>query len=374
MKRYGWLFLALLLVAAFPAAAQDEKIVYATAQRYENGLMIWRSDTGHIWALVNNGQAFNFPATTYASLPDNPIFGDPPSRLRPIFGMGKVWGHYQNVRAALGWPTLNELGFEMPIRTTRSAVYLTQLDGSVIQIRANGTWQRSYGSLPAPSILAFSATPDPVTAGGTVTLNWQAQGTDSVLIELYPAGSHIPTQIIANLPLVGSTTVTVPTGFTSGARFVLWGVNRSQHPVPVTLWARIVSQERVIGTRLNPGPFTTQAAFQQYENGFMLWRADTGDVMAFGGSSGGQILTFSQGGYAGWPDPLDVAIPANRVRVVNAFGKVWGNIQQVRDMLGYATGQEQGYTMTVRHFESGASAFSLPDSRTAYTHWGFWNF
>lgn len=366
--RLGFLWILLL---ALPAAAQSQTITYATAQRYEHGLMIWRSDTGMIWALANDGRAFSFPAAAYTNLPDNPIFGDPPSRLRPIFGMGKVWGNYPEVRSALGWPTLDELGFDMPVRVTPAVTYLTQLDGTVIEVNRNGTWRRSGGN-PVPDILDFRAMPH--ETGRDVTLSWQIQGVERALIEVYDVSSSVPQQIIQDLPAAGSTTVTIPATFTSGARVVLWGVNRGPVRVPVTMWARIVSQELTVHVNGTSSAITTQAAYQPYEQGFLIWRADSGAVLAFGGGQSGQLMTFSQNSYAGWPDPTHVVIPAGRVRPVNAFGKVWGNVEAVRAMLGYATGGEQGYRMTVRTFDTGAQTFSLPDGRVAYASGSFWNF
>lgn len=367
------LIVILLAVLISPTTAQD--ITYATAQRYEHGLMIWRADTGDIWALVNDGRAFGFASSTYANLPDNPIFGNPPGRLRPIFGMGKVWGHYQHVRDALGWPTLDELGFNMPVRTAGSTSYFTQLDGTVIQINADGTWQRNLGDRPAPYVLEFYAVPEVVAAGETVTLHWRVQGTTRVQIEVYQAnGSRVQDQIIDNLPLAGSLTITIPARFTAGAKVVLWGVDRAEPGIPGGSWVRRVSAETIIATRVNTNPVTTQAAYQPYEHGFLLWRADTGDVMVYGGYNGGTIIFFGEDGYAGWPDPVYTGSPEWRIRPINAFGKVWNNVQLVRDMLGYPTGPEQAYTMTVRNSGDGSISFTLPDGRVTYTAWGAWHF
>ncbi len=362
----------LLMMTVIPAAAQSDSVTYATAQPYEHGLMIWRSDTGMIWALVNDGRAFSFPAVTYTNLPDNPIFGSPPSRLRPIFGMGKVWGSYPEVRAALGWPTLDELGFDMPVRVTPAVTYLTQLDGTVIQVHRNGTWQRSAAN-PAPDILDFRAMPH--EAGQDVTLSWQIQGVERALIEVYDAsGSRFPHQIIQDLPPAGSTVVTIPATFASGARVVLWGVDRGPVRVPVTMWARLVSQELSVSVSGTSSAIMTWAAYQPYDSGFLIWRADTGAVLAFGGGQSGQLLTFAESSYANWPDAASIPIPAGRVRPVNAFGKVWGSIEQVRAMLGYATGGEQGYTMSIRAFAAGAQTFSLPDGRVVQASGSYWNF
>ncbi len=244
----------LLAMFASPAAAQYETLTYATAQRYEHGLMIWRSDNGDIWALVEDGSAYGFPSFTYATLPDNPIFGTPPSRLRPIMGMGKVWGHNPHIRTVLGWPTLDELGFNMPVRVCGSITAFTQLDGTVIEINTNGSWQRIQGDRPAPSIMDFHAMPQIADAGDPVTLYWQVQGTTGVQIEMYAAnGSRIQEQIVDNLPLVGSLTFTIPYPYTEGVRFVLWGVDRAEPGIPGGAWVRRVSAELVVSSQVvNP--------------------------------------------------------------------------------------------------------------------------
>lgn len=370
-------FLALLLVA-LPAAAQTEDIVYATAQRFENGLMIWRSDTGQIWALADNGLAFDFPTQAYSHLPDNPIFGTPPSRLRPIFGFGKVWGHYPTVRDDLGWPTLREMGFDMPVRVVGGTTYLTQFDQSVIQINPDLTWHRIEGPVVnQPSILGFSATPGSVVRGEQVTLSWRASGTQLTLIEVYDVNnSQVPLTVIQSLPLTGTLTYRIPAEVTDGVRFVLWAVNRSNHPVPVTLWERVVQAELVVDVHPNLShSVITQAAFQPYENGFMLWRGDNGDVLVFGKQ--GQLLGYAESVYAVWPGvPEDADIPPNRVRPVNAFGKVWGHYDEARALIGYALGPEQGYQTTIV-WES-ATAFiqhiTLPDGRVVRTAEYSWQY
>ncbi len=374
-----WLFLLFiwLLVVGLPVAAQTDTIVYATAQPFENGLMIWRADTSHIWALANDGRVFEFPASTYASLTDNPIFGNPASRLRPIHGMGKVWGHYPAVRTALGWPTLPELGFDMPVRTTDGVTYLTQLDTTVIEIRANHTWNRSVDTT-IPFIHHFGATPDSAVAGAAVTLHWRVQGTDEVLIEVhYPVrGSNAP-QLIEHLPLTGSTTLTIPDHYINGVRFVLWGVNRGPAYNPVHMVARIIHQTLAIPVVARPDQITTPAVFQQYEQGFLIWRADTGAVLAFGGEPGGQFMTFPESRYATWPDSAPYFLPANHLRPINAFGIVWGNVAAVRQMIGLPTGTEQAFTLTV---SNGASSdtpleYTLPTGEIAAVHQQrFWEF
>jgi hypothetical protein len=108
----------------------------------------------------------------------------------------------------------------------------------------------------------------------------------------------------------------------------------------------------------------TQAAYQQYERGFMLWRADTGAVMVFFGGTSGQMITYAQNTYGTWPDNPIVYTPPGFTRSINGFGKVWGSQPPLRDGIGYALGPEEAFTMTVQTSAGNPTVFSLPDGRS----------
>jgi uncharacterized protein YgiM (DUF1202 family) len=95
-------------------------------------------------------------------------------------------------------------------------------------------------------------------------------------------------------------------------------------------------------------PMTTQAAYQSYEHGFMLWFANNGSVMVF--LNDGRYLVFSEADYAGLPDNAAQA-PAGFIQPVSGFGRVWANLNdysgsKMRDLLGWATFSETAYTAT----------------------------
>jgi hypothetical protein len=356
------------LIAAAPAAAQSTATVYSTAQRFENGLMIWRSDTAFIWVLGNNGQVLNFPASRYSQLPDNPVFGDPPSRLRPIFGFGKVWGNNVEVRGLLGWPTLPEIGFNMGVRYANRTYYLTQLDGSVIQINPNDTWTRTTGG-PPPSqarIVSFTASPNPVTSGGVLTLNWSIEGAQLALVEVYNQADNSLFTFLPDLTRTGSTAISIPANLNSNLRVTLWAANRAQpRGVPVNMYERLVQSTITVSVGGAPTSSVTQAAFQQYQRGFMIWRADTGAVYMFA-SDNARWVSFPQSTYEGLADNTIVA-PSGFVTSVRGFGRVWGNFQHVRDTLGWATAGEQSYQLSVSSRNGTAFAYSLPDPNRIVT-------
>ena len=369
----------LLIVIVYPTAAQSEITVYATAQRFESGLMIWRSDTSTIWVLTNAGHAFTFPSSSYSSFPDNPIFGNPPDRLRPIWGFGKVWGNDPPVRESVGWPTLPEIGFNMGISYSGSTVYLRQLDGSVYQINPNNTWVFANPPPPyAPYVLSFTATPNPALPGGTVTVRWLLQGTQFGILQEYDArlnasGQHNLLTSIGPLPLSESTTVVVPESATGGVIFTVWGVNRSYSMIGTYEWV-VQSSITVDVASGAESTITTQAAFQQYENGFMTWRSDTGLIYTFSGLQGGIEGGWSQDSYESLPDNPFFDVPEGRVRSINGFGRVWGNNQSIRSMLGWATGMEQAYQAKIHTIPGVSLSVSLPEGRLVYVKRSWWSF
>jgi hypothetical protein len=114
--------------------------------------------------------------------------------------------------------------------------------------------------------------------GDTINLTWDVRGVQYVLIEVNNAiTSAEPEAVFDHLPLTGTTIFQVPSDF-QGIWFTVYGVNRTANGVA----------ERVVNTALyvrvniqSASAFTVQAAYQTYDNGFMIWRADTGDVYVF---------------------------------------------------------------------------------------------
>jgi hypothetical protein len=263
----------------------------------------------------------------------------------------------------------------MPIRYFNRTYYLTQLDSTVISIYPNNTWARVGGS-PAPTgrIVRFDVSPKPVAPGQTLTFSWQVEGVDLVVINVFNEANRTILADLTNLPITGSTTFTVPGSQNEILRVVLWGVKRIHISALLVEYARLVQSEVFVGVRLDtPSSTVTRAAFQQFQRGFMIWRADTGMVMAFFHTTH-RVAFFQQSAYEGLPDNPFANVPAGLVRPINGFGRVWGSNQYVRDQLGWATGPEQSYQLTARILGTGPISFTLPDGRVVTVNGlGEWN-
>jgi hypothetical protein len=116
------------------------------------------------------------------------------------------------------------------------------------------------------------------------------------------------------------------------------------------------------------------ASFQAFEHGFMVWNDDRNQIYVFfdGGSLGRYQDTWTEG------ETFDTGTPpAGLVAPERGFGKVWTTELGVRDRLGWATSQEQPYTMRTQ--TSGAYRYPytylmLPDGRVVYMVEGSWGF
>lgn len=112
---------------------------------------------------------------------------------------------------------------------------------------------------------------------------------------------------------------------------------------------------------------TTNAAYQLFENGFLLWREDTGRIEEF---HRGFVAGYNLDQYANLPDnPVTDLPPAGRVKPVFGFGRVWGNYPATRNALGWGLGHEQGYVATFHTSDDFINCVNLPDGRfISYPH------
>ncbi|MBX3086530.1 MAG: LysM peptidoglycan-binding domain-containing protein [Anaerolineae bacterium] len=259
--------------------------VGASYQLFENGLMIWRGDTGTIYVLVNDGRFYEFSLSQYGNLPDNPVQARTPiNRVRPQFGFGRVWGNNWYIRLAVGWGVSSEQGYTSTLKQPSPSTLSVSLPDKreVALDRSVQTWKFTDGTLPPLSQVTISE-----------------DGSDGTI----PTTEPLPTS----------------------------------EPLPTT----------------TPQPTTTllvqtQAAFQTFQNGFMIWRADTSEIWVFYGNGAGKLVRYSSVSYEGLPDnPVTDAAPDGLSSPVSGFGKVWGNFPDVRAGLGWGTAPEMGYTMNV---------------------------
>lgn len=214
---------------------------------------------------------------------------------------------------------------------------------------------RTYGNLPDgpwPLIPQPAGTYRPIFGFGKVWLNfpdvaqglgWAITTETGYLMRVYP-----PNSSTYQFVLPDGRTVYVNNNqswsYTSGIPTII-----PPSPTPI------------------PGPIvtSTQAAYQTYQGGFMIWEANTQNVVSFFNNGSYRVSLVRN--YGPLPDnPVLDPTPAGYVRPAFGFGKVWGNYGDIRQILGWAATPETGYITSFRTTSRTGyveTCFRLPDNR-----------
>ncbi len=232
---------------------------------------------------------------------------------------------------------------------------------------------------PAGEIVSFSVAPNTVNPGAAVTLAWDIRGTGGVTIQQTVPNVPGETMVVNAQSPKGSAEVYLPDNALYSVTFTLYTANRSSSAqaavavnCPFTFFFGAADgcpsgPERKIG-----------ASYQAFENGMMLWRSDTNEIYVF--YSDGTAAYFLEGDYANLSEPdLEEAPPLDRHAPIRGFGKVWANAPGVREKLGWAFDEEQGYNasfQSVAQTRAPRPAFAfymtLPGGEVVGSGYGIW--
>src|SRR5687768_3100607 len=139
MKRL-WVLLLIVILGVFSQAVSAQSSdVWITVQKFERGMMWWRSDNSTILVLGGQSQVKTFPAGSYSSYLDNRITSSPTGRV-PILGFGKVWGNFDSVRRMIGSPTTGEVGIATKISPDSRGTIFAHPNGETYLIGNNNQW------------------------------------------------------------------------------------------------------------------------------------------------------------------------------------------------------------------------------------------
>jgi hypothetical protein len=233
MKRF-WIILLVVMLSvltqAVGAQSSDSANVWITVQKFERGMMWWRSDNSTILVLSHEGQVKTFPAASYSSYRDNRITSSPTGRV-PILGFGKVWGNFDSVRRMIGSPVTGEVGTSAKISLGVNGYTVTHADGQIYTIGNNNQW--TYGSnpdpLPAAKIRFFTATVNKIdgpslrNGSARIYVEWAVDNrptnTNLVFEQVLPNGTVKNVELPRTIPIVGSSGqgVVAPVMPTNGA-------------------------------------------------------------------------------------------------------------------------------------------------------------
>jgi hypothetical protein len=229
-----------------------------------------------------------------------------------------------------------------------------------------------------PQLVSFSASPSLIDRGGSTTLNWNVTNAVSVTVwRLDTAGRLVESHTAQSGS--GSWTLQLPSESLNSVEFRLYATGTNG----ATTEGSVAVQVRCPNTYFFNPPWTScpqapaaqvQAAFQQFENGFMVWRGDTNTIYVF--VYGGHFASFVDTWKEGETYTLRDTPPTGRYAPTRGFGKVWFEARQSgNNLLGWATVPERAYTAYIQQSsESHSRIFiSLPDRQVMVVVESSWN-
>lgn len=354
----------IMLLAGSAVSAQTTSTVRMAYQPFQNGFMLWNSNINAISVYVNGSAMRAFPSWTFAWRSLDPVKDKAPTGFyKPILGFGKVWGHFPEVRQALGWATGAERAYNasvtfIPDGTSR----ITLPNGQTVQNDPQRGWFYMQNAAPTPFVNEFTVTPEGAKAGETVTITWRIDHVDQARLDIHDL-SHSRSDTFTGLAANGSLQYTIPSDFSQWVVIELYGEKAGQPEA-----THSVRQIRILSA-----PFTTAAAFQPFENGFMIWRQDIDVIYVL--FNNGSYRTFIHAEFEPLPDnPVTAPPPQGRVSPIRGFGRVWGNHSSVQSGLGWGLVAEYGYNASIELTANSGLNISFPDGQIARLELGGWRF
>jgi hypothetical protein len=371
----------------------------ATFQPFQHGFMAWRADTGEIRVFfgTTTGELVIYPLSQYGPLPDRVFVGEGPYYRFPIqFGFGKVWLNIPGVRERLGWATGSERGYTMVLGETQGAPSFTLPKGYVAYNVGGNTWTVTgtpdsdgplYGAdiVPTPfpttptptphmdgvpQVNQFTASPDDVLPGDTVTLSWDVSGVENIGFTVkYVADWRLFFDITSERLLnTGSTTITIPDHtdvYDSDATVQLYGA----YGDTVENWQII--DGAVLSVHIGC-PFTLfwnasgcaqgpvqelPAVFQPFERGFMLQVSGAVYPVVFDDAHTSMLMTD--------PEPVELGTPPEGLLAPDAvFVDTWTSSPRYQELLGWATAPPASY---ISHTQT--KHYRIRDDSTAHRNY-----
>lgn len=216
------------------------------------------------------------------------------------------------------------------------------------------------------AIIAFAVTPiENLKSGDTVVFTWETTNAESVTIQW--ANSDGELLLFENLPARGSLEAVLSGSYLTGSvQFILSAFQSgtmidqaATPPLAVACSSTFYFVEPgavylYAGGPENGLPFTlcpttgigsTTAAYQPFENGFMIWREDIDTIYMFGYD--GAFLVIADAYIEGETlDFGDRTPPQGLFLPERGFGKAWLNSPDMAQRLGFALAPAELYTLS----------------------------
>ncbi len=203
-----------------------------------------------------------------------------------------------------------------------------------------------------PEITVFTINPSTVERGDAVTISWEIDGEFDEARIMWQRSLYQESEQLAVVTTPdGSFTFNIPeddwrlviTYFleivdTSTGVIVTQSTTELDVICPYAYY--FSDSVRQSGTCPMSDPVTGEGVYQAFERGFMIWDGNQRQIFVMGNT----IMSF-QDSWDGDDIVYQESPPDGLVQPLHGFGTVWVENRQVRDMLGWATSEEQQFTL-----------------------------
>jgi hypothetical protein len=207
-----------------------------------------------------------------------------------------------------------------------------------------------------PQIVSFIVSPNPVERGEDLTISWQVDGAAQATLWQLTYDSRLARwdrqpDPVSSGSNIGEYRLTVPGDANRTLRFELEAKNSAGNSVTATSdEIQLVCHALFFKAAMLPwcpnAPETTSAAFQAFEGGYMISRADTGQVYVLRQATSDLPPDW----FAFFPtnDATNRPMPTAGILPGEHFQRAWANLPDHWQSLGAAIAPEQTYTLTTQ--------------------------
>ncbi len=205
----------------------------------------------------------------------------------------------------------------------------------------------------------FEIAPNPVERSSDVTVTWEVSGASRVIITRLDTAGRFTDDVRDNLPASGEFTYTLPEVYTQSISFNLSARDENGVLIHQAVGAQI-SHECAYQTFIAPvcpiSRVVTDAAYQRFQNGFMVWRSDSQSIFVVQDNGIYEVHSDTWTGQA-----VETAPPPDGfIAPQRGFGWLWVNNPHLQESLGWATGQEISYSSPFEVTSESSGLFTLP--------------
>lgn len=236
---------------------------------------------------------------------------------------------------------------------TETAVPTTTATSTLAPIRIPPTTAPT-ATPSAAMILSYVPIAQPLLPGDSVTLDYLAEG-ESASLCLSPVGAD--QWDCRSVPVSGPYTLTIDPTYRTNLELVLHVYLGETESAAFDFVALFCPEDAWFfsgppTTCPADAPIETNAAFQPFEHGWMLWLQENNTIYTFYEEPNQTFATFPEYTIPGddVPAPSDEYDPPDGMFVpVSGFGRLWREYSWIRQKLGWALAPEEGFTTTIQH-------------------------